>query len=137
MFLACFVFINLGFVHLLAKLPFRSVTTTGVSAIGCGKELFSISIDVRSVAALSKCLVSRHSLKSFTDNQNWHDILQKYYMKYKQHIYVKENGKDETYATQKDTESFQSQSIFSCSRDPFTTWVSNLTSVCCCFWWRP
>ena len=82
MFLACFVFINLGFVHLLAKLPFRSVTTTGVPAIGCGKELFSISIDVRSVAALSKCLVSRHSLKSFTDNQNWHDILQKYYIKF-------------------------------------------------------
>ena len=43
-------------------------------------------------------------------------------MRYKQHIEVKENGKDENYATQKDTEGFQSQSTFSCSR-PFTTWV--------------
>ena len=86
MFLSCFVFINPGFVHLFAKLQLCAVTTTGVSAIGYAKELLSISIAARSVAALSKCLVSRHSFKSFTDNQNWHDILQKYYMKYKQHI---------------------------------------------------
>ena len=44
-------------------------------------------------------------LKSFTDNQNWRDILQKYYIKYTQHNEVKENGKDENYTTQKDTES--------------------------------
>ena len=44
-------------------------------------------------------------LKSFTDNQNGHDILQKYYIKYTRHIEVKENGKDENYTTQKDIES--------------------------------
>ena len=74
------------------------------------------------------------SLKSFTNSQNWHDILRRHYVKHKQHIKVKENGKDENYATPKDTETFQSQSISSCSRNPLTVWVSFLTSVCCSFW---
>ena len=100
-----FVFINPGFVHLSAKLQFRSATNACVSAIGYEIGLLSISIDVRSFVALSKCLVSCYKLTSFTDNQNFHDILQKYFMKYTLHIEVKENGKDENYTTQKDTDS--------------------------------
>ena len=80
-----------------AKLPFRSVTNTGVSAIGYEIGLLSISIG----CTIFRC--SLKMLKSLTDNQNWHDILQKYYIKYTQHIEVKENGKDENYTTQKDT----------------------------------
>ena len=70
-----------------------------------------------------------HRPKSNTSNQNCYDIWHKYYMTYKQHIEVKENWKENNYASQKDTESFQSQRIFSCRRDPFTAWVSNFTSV--------
>ena len=80
-----------------AKLQFRSVTNTGVCAIGYEIGLLSISIG----CTIFCC--SLKMLKSFTDNQNWHDILLKYYIKYTQHIEVKENGKDENY--KKDTES--------------------------------
>ena len=62
----------------------------------------------RTVECFYRCTIFRCSLKmlkSFTDNQNRHDILQKYYIKYTRHIEVKENGKDENYTTQKDIES--------------------------------
>ena len=126
-------FVNPGFVHLSAKLRFRSVTNTGVSAIGYTKELLSISVNVRSFVALSKCLVSRHRLKSITDNQNWHDILKS--ITWHTNKWKKTEKTRIAQRRKMQNAQFQAQTIFSCSHDRFTTWV--LTSVCWCFWWRP
>ena len=53
----------------------NQTTTKQATTINNAFDLLFSLIQVLYDPSLSKCLVSRHMLNSFTDHQNWHDIL--------------------------------------------------------------